>query len=432
MSGQKRITKRVVDGLKAEASEYAVWDAQLPGFGVRVRPTGAKSYVVLYRAGSGRGAPQKRFTIGPVGNLTPEKARKLAQGILGDVAHGKDPAAAKTAERATSTVAELADRFLAEHVEPKRKPKTTALYRDVLDRIVTPEVGTTKADKLARAAVAKLHGKLRATPFQANRMLAVVASMYSFAARAGLVPEGTNPAGKIDKYPEGRRERFLTGEELERLGAAIREAETTGIPWEVREGAPKAKHIPKAENRFTKIGEHAAAALRLLLFTGARLREILHLKWENVDLERGLLLLPDSKTGRKTIVLNAPACEVLAGLLRIGTYVIASETAGTKDEKPRADLKRPWEAVSKRAGLDGVRLHDLRHTYASFGAGSGLGLPIIGKLLGHELPSTTQRYAHLDSDPLRRASEHIAGRIAAALGEAPSKGGEVVPLKRSS
>jgi integrase len=152
-----------------------------------------------------------------------------------------------------------------------------------------------------------------------------------------------------------------------------------------------------------------------LLFTGARLREILHLQWENVDLERGLLFLADSKTGRKTLVLNAPAMAVLVGLPRVGSYVIASDTAGTKDEKPRADLKRPWQTIAKRAGLDGVRLHDLRHTYASFGVGGGLGLPIIGKLLGHTQASTTQRYAHLDNDPLRRATESIGSRIAAAL-----------------
>jgi integrase len=179
----------------------------------------------------------------------------------------------------------------------------------------------------------------------------------------------------------------------------------------VDETGPKAKHLPKTKNRYTKIGPFAAAALRLLLFTGCRLREILHLKWENVDTERGLLFLADSKTGKKTVVLNAPALAVLTGLDRIGSYVVP----GDDPEKPRADLKGPWEAVSKRAGLDGVRLHDLRHTYASFGAGSGLGLPIIGKLLGHTQASTTQRYAHLDNDPLRRASEHIGGTIAAAL-----------------
>jgi integrase len=410
MAGQ-RITKRVVDSLKIKPSEYAMWDATMPGFGVRVRPTGAMSYIVVYRAGSGRGAPYRRYTIGTIGKITPEKARLRAKGILGAVAHGRDPAGEKTSERGTPTVAELADRFVAEHIEPKRKPGTTVFYRDILNRIVKPELGTAKADKVTRAAMAKVHGKLRATPFQANRTLAVVGSMYAFAARIGAVPEGTNPARKIDKFAEHRRERFLTGADLERLGKAIREAETKGVPWEIDAAKPKAKHLPKAKNRFTKIGPFAAAAIRLLLFTGCRLREILHLRWENVDLERGLLFLPDSKSGRKTVILNAPAMAVLTDLKRIGSYAVP----GDDPEKPRADLKRPWEAVARCAGLDGVRLHDLRHTYASFGAGGGLGLPIIGKLLGHTQASTTQRYAHLDNDPLRRAAESIGGRIKAAM-----------------
>jgi integrase len=178
-----------------------------------------------------------------------------------------------------------------------------------------------------------------------------------------------------------------------------------------------AKHAPKEKNRRTVIGLHAAAAMRLLILTGARLREILHLRWEHVDLERGLLFLPDSKTGKKAIVLNAPAMAVLAGLIRVGHYVIAGQDAGTSDEKPRADLNRPWRAVAKRAGLQGVRIHDLRHTHASIGAGAGLGLPIIGKLLGHTKASTTQRYAHLDTDPLRRASENIGRRLSALMGD---------------
>jgi integrase len=420
----QRITKRVVDGLKVEPSEYAVWDAQLPCFGVRVRPTGAMSYIVVYRAGSGRRAPVRRFTIARIGTTTPDNARQRAQAILGAVAHGRDPAGEKTNERGAPTVAELADRFLAQHVNAKRKPGTAATYRYVIESAVKPHLGTTKADKLTRAAVAKMHSALKDRPSWANRALAVVASMYTFAARAGIIPEDLNPARRIDKFAERSRERFLTSEELERLGTAIREAETTGIAWQVDEGGPKAKHLAKQDHRFTKIGPFAAAALRLLLFTGCRLREILHLKWEHVDIERGLLFLPDSKTGRKTVVLNAPALALLADLDRIGPYVVP----GDDPEKPRADLKRPWEAVSRRAGLDGVRLHDLRHTYASFGAGGGLGLPIIGKLLGHTQASTTQRYAHLDNDPLRRATESIGSRIAAAL--EGKKGGVVVAMKK--
>jgi integrase len=181
--------------------------------------------------------------------------------------------------------------------------------------------------------------------------------------------------------------------------------------WKVDNSKPTAKHIPK--NQRTIIGPHAAAALRLLILTGARLREILSLKWEYVDMERGLLFLPDSKTGRKTIVLNAPALAVLSALPRVGSYVIM----GDNPEKSRHDLNRPWKLVSKHAALEGVRLHDLRHTHASFGAAAGLGLPIIGKLLGHTQPSTTQRYAHLDLDPLRRASDSIGNRLATAMGD---------------
>ena len=156
---------------------------------------------------------------------------------------------------------------------------------------------------------------------------------------------------------------------------------------------------------------HAAAALRLLILTGARLREILHLRWEHVDVERGLLLLPDSKTGRKTIVLNRPALEILKAHPRTGLFVIV----GDKPDQPRTDLKKPWAAVSRRAGIEGVRLHDLRHTFASIGAGASLGLPIVGKLLGRSQPQTTARYAHLDADPLLRAANLIGERIESAM-----------------
>jgi integrase len=427
MDGQ-RITKRVVDGLKPRQNEFTIWDSKITGFGLRVRPTGAKSYIVVYRAGPGRGAPVRRYTIAGVGKITPEAARRQAQTLLGSVAHGRDPAGDKANERTMPTVAELADRFLTEHMEPKRRPNTIASYRYVLDRIVKPELGSAKADKVTRASMAKLHRKLMGTPSQANRVIAVIGSMYTFAKRVGVVAEGINPARWVDKFKENRRERFLTTTELERLGLAIREAETKGIPWEVDEAKPTAKHLSKPDSRFSKIDPFAATALRLLLFTGCRLREILHLRWEHVDFERGLLFLPESKSGKKTVVLNAPALSLLSSLKRVGPYVVPGDDL----ERPRADLKRPWEAVSRRAGLDGVRLHDLRHTFASYGAGGGLGLPIIGKLLGHTQAATTARYAHLDNDPLRRASERIGGEIATALGE-PVRydSGPVIPIPRA-
>ena len=242
-----RITKRTVDALQSSCNEFTVWDNAVTGFGVRVRATGAKSYVVVYRAGAGRGAPVRRYTIAAVGKITPERARTSAKIILGAVALGHDPANQKTAERGMPTVAELADSFMSDHVTAKRKGRTAEFYRDILDRIVNPAVGTSKADKLTRGQVGRLHSSLADTPFQANRVLAVVGSIYAFAARAGIVPDGNNPARGIDKFKENRRERFLTGEELERLGSAIREGETTGIPWAVDESKVNAKHVPKAK-----------------------------------------------------------------------------------------------------------------------------------------------------------------------------------------
>ncbi len=409
------LTKREVDAAQPGSVRYELFDSKLKGFGLRVTPSGEKTWVVVYRSGDGgRNAPKRRVTLGKVGTLTPDQARDAAQKLLSSVRLGADPATARADRRATLNVRELAEGFLHSHVEAKRKVRTAANYADILNRIVIPRLGSAKVDALKRADLARLHLTLQDTPFQANRVLAVVGSMYSYGAKVGLVPEGYNPARGIERYPEEGRERFLTTDELERLGAAIRAAETIGLPWKESLAKPGSKHLPKDPNaRRRIISVEAAAALRLLIFTGARLREILNLRWKEVDLERGLLLLPDSKTGRKAIILNAPALGVLTGLERISEYVIP----GDRPDRPRTDLKRPWAMISDHAGLSSVRLHDLRHTFASFGAAGGLGLPIIGKLLGHANAATTQKYAHLGADPLRRASDSVAGAIAAAMGE---------------
>jgi integrase len=250
-------------------------------------------------------------------------------------------------------------------------------------------------------------------PIAANRCLALLSHMFTMAEAWSLVAENFNPCRRIERYREEAKERFLTTDELQRLGDALREAETIGIPWAVDEGKRGAKHLAKPENRRTIISPYATGAIRLLLFTGARLREILGLRWEWIDFERKLIFLPDSKTGKKTIVLNAPAIAQLSKLARIGTFVIA----GNDPEKPRADIKRPWSAIAERAELTGVRIHDLRHSFASTGVGVGLGLPIIGKLLGHTQVRTTHRYAHLELDPIRRGAEFIGNQLATAMGE---------------
>ena len=423
---ETKITKRVVDGAEPRETRYTLFDAEITGFGLRVYPSGKKSWIFEYRpGGGGRGVYKKRLTIGSSSEFTPEQARKVADKLRARTKMGEDPQAEKSNERLALTVTELADEFLENHAS-KKAIRTQEQYSHILKRIVLPTLGRVKAKDISRADISRMHLALKSKPFQANRILAVVGAMYSYAAKHGIVPEGMNPARGVEKFKEERRERYLSIDELDRLGVAIREAETTGIEWDI-DPSKKSKHVPKGDRR-TVIGEHAAAALRLLLLTGCRLREILHLKWDNVDLERGMLFLPTSKTGKKTVVLNAPTMSVLTNLTRVGSYVIASNTAGAVDEKPRADLKRPWAVVSRRAGLEGVRLHDLRHNFAAFGAGGGMGLPIIGKLLGHTQAATTQRYAHLDADPLRRASNAIGTSIAAAMGEGSSSA-EVTEFK---
>lgn len=409
-----KISRSSVSRLPAVEKTTIFYDSELKGFGLKILPSGVRSWVVEYRPGiSGRGTAKRRVVLGQPPLVTPEKARQLAKDILAEARVGADPASKRADERAAISVAVMLDAFMAEHVEARRKGGTADDYRAIIDRLVRPTLGTAIAAKLTPAEVAKLHLSLRSTPYQANRMLAILGSAYTFASKRGLVTKGTNPAREIEKYREQARERYLTAEELGRLGEAIREAETIGVARK----PSKSKHAPKKpENLRSKIDPAAAAALRLLLFTGCRVSEILNLRWSEVDLERGLLFLPDSKTGRKTVVLSGPAAAVIDGQKRIGVYVIAGETAAQKDEKPRTDIKRPWALVRSRAGLDGVRLHDLRHSFASVGAGSGMGLPVIGKLLGHTQAATTQRYAHLDADPVRAAANTIAKRIEEAMG----------------
>ncbi len=412
-----KLTKRAVDSALPQSGRYVVWDAELKGFGLRVAESGTKTYIVRYRPrGLGRGAPKRFVVLGRHGPLTPDEARARARAILGAVAAGQDPAADRADAGSAISVAELVERFVTEHAKLKRKERTSSAYEATLKKFVVPRFGGRAATKITSAEMAQLHLARKDAPVQANRLLATISSMFGFAAQRGLVPKGFNPAAGIDKYPESRRERFLTGEELNRLGETLRMAETTGLPWNIRSEGPKSKHLAKDANQRTVLAPEVTLAFRLLLFTGARLREILHLEWRHVDMDRGLLLLPDSKTGRKTIVMSGLVIDLLRNCERTGLYVIPGASA----DKPRSDLKKPWQAVQRHAGLEGLRIHDLRHTFASIGAGASLGLPIVGKLLGHSQPATTARYAHLDADPLRRAADLIGEKLARAT-EARSK-----------
>jgi integrase len=393
------------------------YDADLTGFGIKVTPSGAQSWIIEYRPGAGgRGVAKRRMVIGSPATLPPEQAREAAEKLLASVKLGADPASDRSEARKAETVNDILNTYIVNHAKPHLKKISADLLGIYFDKHIRPALGRKKTTVVTKADVARLHRNIGSTqPVTANRVVVALRGAFNYAIDHHAIPAGTaNPAAGIEPFDEKPRQRYLTTEELQRLGDAIREAETIGIPWEP-DPNKKVKHAAKPENRRTKIDQHAAAAIRLLLFTGCRLREILNLRWSEYDAGRGLLFLPDSKTGQKTVVLSAPALAVLESLPRLSAYVIAGESAGQKDEQPRADLNRPWRAVRKRAGIEDVRIHDLRHSFASVGAGAGLGLPIIGNLLGHSQPSTTQRYAHVAVDPARRAADIIAGKIADAM-----------------
>lgn len=430
-----QIGKSAIDKLRPGDKAFIAYDAKLKGFGVRVMPTGSMTYIVEYRPGTGgRNVAKRRVSIGKVGVLTPVEAREKAKDTLAGITRGDDPAATRRRERGVPTFAAFAATMLDEAEKiATAKPDQAVLrigsirgYRSLLNKHLKSAIGAAKLDTIERAQIARLHAKIgKTSPAVANRILEFVGRTYKAAADAGEIAEGTNPAHGVKSFREVKRERFLSGEELQRLGAAITEAETVGLQWEP-DPAKKSKHVAKANQR-TKIDPDAAAALRLLIFTGARLREILHLRWTDVDLERGVLFVT-GKTGRRPVILPAPAAAILSELHRRDIYVFPGERSTAERPAPRADLNRPWRAVARRASLDGVRLHDLRHSFASFAAAGGASLMIIGKLLGHTQAQTTARYSHLADDPLRAVADRVGATVAAALGGAPAA--EVVPLPR--
>ncbi len=399
-----KITKRVVDSLKPG---QAVWDGELKGFGVRRRSGEARHYVLKYRL---RGS-QRWIDIGQHGSpWTVDQARSEAKRLLGEVEACKrdpkrpDPATARDKEKAAASFADFAKRYLTDFAEVHKKAGSVEADRRNLKLHILPAFANKRLAAISRGDVTKFHLGRKDAPANANRCVALISHMYTTAERWGEVPDGFNPARGVEKFKEQARERYLSEAELARLGDALAAIE--------REG---------------KASPYAVAAIRLLILTGCRLSEILTLEWAHVDFERQCLSLPDSKTGRKTIYLNPPALELLSGLRRIegNPYVIIGEREGQR----LVNLQKPWRRIRTRAGLSDVRLHDLRHSFASMGAGGGLSLPVIGALLGHSQAATTQRYAHLAADPLRQANDMIGQRIAAAMNSGAKA--EVVPISAS-
>ena len=382
---RRSISRSTIEAMKVDR-DTVFWDRDQPGFGVRIYASGTKMYIAQAR----HGGESIRVTLGRHGVITADEARSRASRVLNRIRAGEEaidaPLPVKTGDG--STVADLAERYMEQHVSAHCRESTVVSIRKLLDRYVLPEFGRVQLMALNRDRVAAFHVRRSGTPSAANQVVALIARMYRQASDWGMVPDGTNPSRGIEKHREGKRERFLTDTEFRRLGKVLSEAEVKG-------GA----------------SVHAAAAIRLLMLTGCRKNEILTLKWEMVDLDAGELRLPDTKTGPRTVPLSPPAVRVLAEVPRIegNPWVIPGKKAGTH----MVDLNTSWRFVRQQAGLREVRLHDCRHSFASRALALGESLPAIGKLLGHSHIRTTERYAHLARDSVRASAARVAASIAA-------------------
>ena len=383
-----KLTKKIIDEAQYKGSGgHYLWDTAMSAFGVRIYPSGQKAFVVSYWS-KGR---RRFFTLGMFGKLTLVQAREMARRVFVDVLEGRDPSAERRQATRSPTIEHLADKYIDDHVKLNSKERSVKRARQLWDRVVIPKLGKRRVKDVERVDIANLMKSMADTPSMANKALTHLSSAFNQAEVWGWRPEGTNPCRHVKRFKEESRQRYLSESELKRLGEVLRhhELSATALP-------------------------QAIAAIRLLIFTGCRSAEILKLRWDEVDFERKTLELSDSKTGRRTVVLNSAALGVLEGLERRddNPHVIP----GGKRGEPLSTLQPLWKKLRVEAEIADVRIHDLRHTHASVGVNSGQQLAVVGKLLGHSKIMTTQRYAHLADDPLRQASEEIGSGLAESLG----------------
>ena len=401
-----KLTKIAVDNADPKSADWFLWDTDLKGFGLKVSKGGRKSYVCQYRTAGGRSGDDRRLTIGQHGSpWTVEMARSEAKQILGRVSSGEDPALEKQDLKKRLSVAELCEQYLL-HGCGTKKASTLATDKGRIERHVKPLMGRRKVQEVTRADVKKFlqdiaRGKtaadiktgkrgraiVRGGQGTATRTVGLLGGIFGYAVDCGMIE--TSPVIGVKRFVDKKGNRYLSQQELVAPGEALRKAEFDG------------------EN------PSALAILKLLVFTGARKGEIETLKWSEVDFASGYLKVTDSKTGQKAVPLNAGALKILNDQERLhgNEYVFPAY----RGEHYYEGTPKVWRRLRAVAELDDVRLHDLRHCFASMAVSGGASLPIIGALIGHAHSATTQRYAHLSDDPLRAASDSVGSQIAASL-----------------
>jgi integrase len=412
-----KITKRRVDALKPNpAKDEYLWDTEAKGFGFRVKPSGARSFVLSYYA-PGLHQVRRRLTIGAYGPLTVEEARKKALELLARIANGEDPALQEADSRRAirdETVAALFPLYLQDGLD-LRRPRTLANYETLGRLHILPALGHLPVARVTSKDVTDLHRSMRANPTNANRVLQLLKAFFYWLERRELF-RGDNPAVRTERYPEKLRERFLTVEETARLGDALRIAETKGLPpapqHRKRSGSKRARNPGMFSTEIRPANPTAVAALRLLILTGWREKEALALRWDAVNFESSTATLEETKTGRSVRSLSAAALKLIATQPRVADsdFVFPGKVPG----RPIQEIQRLWYAVRNAADLQDVRLHDLRHSVASTAAAQGHSLFLIGKLLGHKDLRSTARYAHLTDDARKTMADSVADAITLA------------------
>ena len=407
------LKKTDVDRLRydpAGPAKQIHWDGDVAGFGMRIYASGAKSFVLVYRTTAGR---SRMLTIGPYGALTIQQARARAQKEIVRIRDGADPVEERHERLHATTLADVAREYIDVN-RARLKPKTVKQYELLLRKHVR-KLGRKPVADIAVRDATRLHHALSATPAAANHAVNFLSTVLHWSESQGYRPVNSNPCTAVKRFRESKRERYLTVAEVGALSQALNTALLEGLPPAPRHqrkpGDPaKQKHRPK-DLKPTPANPYAVAAIRFLLLTGWRSGEACTLRWSDVDFERRLATLQDSKTGRSHRPLGAPALALLSELERRGEHVFPGEREG----EPIKDVKRVWGAVRYAAGLEDVRLHDLRHTLASFAVAGGHSLYITGALLGHARPATTARYAHLHDDVRHAAADAVSNAIAEAM-----------------
>lgn len=404
-----KLTKRVIEARQAGPARYDIWDSELRGFGLRVETSGTKTFIIRYRAdGGGRSAPRRFMTVGRYATLSIDQARARARQLLGAAQTGADPARERSNKRKEMTVAELLT-FYAKDGTSHLKPLTRKCTLARLANHVLPELGTKKISDVTTGDVVRMAAHIAAgktckdvkTGYRtrvivrggegaAAKSVRDLSAVFSFAKSHRLVVE--NPCDKARKRADASRDTFLTIEQLHGLGCALDQL--------AGEGANRS----------------AICIIRLLALTGCRRNEIAGLTWDEVDLDHACLRLGNTKTGKSVRPLGAPAIDILNELQ------IAQSTQKSKWVFPATSgsshlqgIKRIWPRALLLAGLSGVTLHTLRHTFASHAASNGESLPMIGALLGHSNARSTSRYAHIANDPKAAAVKRHSQRIDAAM-----------------